>query len=387
MRTDTPFDQASPGAPLDIDQMFADAAVPDLGVDPTEVLVTGRRVRRRRRLATGAGLVAATAALAIGAVTVPGLLDGSPVDPAGPSTSSSPTASGGDAPEVGSSVRLRDVTMAVGNKPVEYTTRLDYRLARNGDGTPTPVLKVTTLRPRSLGDAGTVVFDHPRGQDGSVVSRINAHVALVVAPRGVDVMSIRDTSGSDLGGVASDRVDLPGSDSVAHVFVSERPTAEGTTLRGLLRRGTEVGLVSSEHEARYVSLPTVAPDPQHPGDVAFYSRNEGITGLFTSEGGSWSSTEDVRRGSLPGSATWNEVDGRSGHLRLWTVLPEGARSATASYRDESGERVEVTLALTALSSEQAQIGYGRDERVGSPTGDVTVTWVDADGTSHEQRLG
>lgn len=244
-----------PEAPFDIDELFRDADVPEMSVDPAAVLTTGRRARRRRRRTGAAGLAAVTlvAAAALLTTTGPG---GTPdANPAG-GTSTTTSAPEPSAPGPGEVVALPDLHLPFADPPRTAPATLRYAIATPEhpalDVTPqgqVSVLQVTVRAPGSQGGSQLIAFDPPNRAAESVVSAAQDRSVVVIAPTG-STITLDLAEDADPGEVVSDHVELPGTESSAWVFVTDRAVAEGDV------RGATVA-----HDGRsvHVSSTTAAP--------------------------------------------------------------------------------------------------------------------------------
>ncbi len=168
-----------------------------LDIDPTEVLGTGRRVVRRRRMAVAGGTLAAVAVLGAGSWAV---LDGS-ADRAAPEIPATRTSTG----------RLVEATLP-GPAGATYAVRLD---PATGD-------VVTVLRRRGTAATALVGRVSPAGSGAAwgTVS-VDPFVVLGVVPDEADQVMTR-YDGGDLGSTGMDEVPLPGTEFKAVIFTSEK---------------------------------------------------------------------------------------------------------------------------------------------------------------------
>lgn len=268
-----------PEAPFDIDELFRAAEVPDMAVDASTVVTTARRARHRRRLAGAAGLAAATlvAAGAFWTTTMPG--QAPDAGPAGSSSTTDPSPEPSP-PGPGEVVALRDLHLPFADPPRTAPATLRYAIATPEhpalDVTPqgrVSVLQVTVRAPGSQGGSQLVAFDPPGQAAGSVVSAAQDRSVVVIAPTGSTV-ALDLAEGADPGELVSDHVELPGTQSSAWVFVTERPVTEGDVL------GATVA-----HDGRSVHVSSMTGDPGQ-ARITTVERGESFVGTGGSCAGS-----------------------------------------------------------------------------------------------------
>lgn len=377
---------------FDVDELFHTADVPDMSVDTPAVVTAGRKVRRRRQLAGAASLAAATVVAALAVSTATGVLGAgrSPdADPAG-GTSASP---GPDAPAIGTSVRLSPVELPSmtgdGVPAAARTLELDYGMADpdhpvlgvDPDEGTVSVLRVTQTAPNEGGTGTVVSFDDPAGApERTTVSRVNDHVSLVIAPAGAAV-SLDTAPDADLGGIVSDSVDLPGTQSSVWFFATARPAASAD-LRGAV----------VDHDARFLHVPadqqsgsaqeltTVSPGTDGDPARVYYSDELDLFGLDTGQGSSYSKRPSQSEGEgLPGGLASTDGEGEVAELWIFQLVPGAARSATIAGEDGRA----IPLRLSPLTP-GLQLGYAHETGTVVPTGDLSVTWTDSRGSTQTQ---
>lgn len=275
-----------------------------LDIDPAEVLGTGRRVVRRRRMALAGGTLAAVTVLGAGSWAV---LDGS-ADRAVQEVPATRTgAPDGVAPDVVSTT----LTTGRGGAVPVYTVRLERASGRVG---------VTVTSPdgvtKDFGDVGRV----PTSGSGAVFATLSQQpfVAVGVVPADADHLVTR-FAGGDLGGTTTEEGPLTTTRWKAFLVHSEKSPG-GATLSGLA-----YGTGGRVFTAAGTELPAAAF-----GDRTVYvDEGAGEIGLLEPDGSATRPLPAAGSGDLP-HLVLGRGEGEAQRLVTTTsvVVPIGAQDVT-----------------------------------------------------------
>lgn len=275
-----------------------------IDIDATQVLGTGHRVVRRRRLALAAGSLAAATVVGVGAWAV---LDGSgarAVDQVPATRLPATRSTGAIAPDVVSAA-LRVTDAGPGSAVAGYTVRLDRSTGR-----------VTATQTSATGAAGpeVTVGTIPVGKPRAVWEVVSRDPFVVVGALPSDAVELMGRfTGGDIGGVTTRTADLATTSYQAFLFQSEKPSPRAD-LRGL-DWSTAGGVFSADGSA----LPSAAFGD---GRLVYVDAAGGEMGLVTPEGAALVPLQRVAADAPTGHVTSTISEGgKAGVTTFATVLP------------------------------------------------------------------
>ncbi len=342
----------------------ADAEGPAyVDVDPNAVVMSGRRVLRRRRLATGAGIAAAVVAL--GGVGVATLTDG--VDrTSDPAVSTSvPTATGPVSVDL---TRTADVGDAWGRPDGRASVRVTVdpkaRTWTNAliasDGSVSPQTSAA-LRANPL----TATWSRDPGAPGLVVGLLPA-AAVNWAPVWVDASPAS----------TQDVAAMPGTGLQAFALWHEGGAS--TQL---------AGLDWTDGQRVYTTSGAAVPSERVGDEVVFVDQTQGLMGIFGPGSSSFKELRDTPDGQQPSVMRGVLAEGSTMmESSVLVLLPAGATrvdvkpapgATLLSTNAISGGSTSGTLLVTRLRMPEATPGTGVDR----------VTWTNPDGTTASSKVG
>ncbi|EAQ00005.1 hypothetical protein JNB_07539 [Janibacter sp. HTCC2649] len=327
----------------DIHDLLVRAPAPDLTYDLSATLATGRRVRRRRRLAAVSGGVAALAAVAI-AFGAFGPLPGGNTQPAGPGTGSSSTEilDYRYAVEIGPSGAGRPAIITVFSVDAGKRTRIDRWTAKPG---------VITEAPKEIAPG----------------------ILLLVAPARARTFTL--VTESDVIRAIADPKPLVGTDYQVVTFALPTDT----------KAATPSDIIWTDATGAFDQAGKALPSVVNPttGEVLVLDTQRRLIMSQRPDGGSGS---DYPAGSTPW--TGDNFDTRSSSIQFLSatlVIPtQGLTAKDVTVRWNNG----ISTNATTLGKPGSEWTFLHTERTASPkveTGEVyptDVEWTDPSGTRH-----
>jgi hypothetical protein len=338
----------------------ADAEGPAyVDVDPHAVVTQGRRVVRRRRMAAGAGIAAASVAL--GLVGFAALGDG--VRRAEPLPGSSTNGSAGST-----------------------TGTVSVDLAHSADAAPEggapegrPTVRVTVDRVTGRVDY-SVVRDGVSVQAGTDTMPTSPQATTWVSPAGVDglVVGVVPAAATDLFPVWAG--DAPGATHTMEPLGSTSYQAFAIWHTGTPGETSLAGLDWSDGDTVYSSLGLPLPSGRSDGAVAFVDRALGVFGIIRDGSSATKSMVGLPADQVPVLMTGRA---RSGSALMdntvLVVLPAGSQGVDAE--PSAGATVESVSTSQSSTGDTIVILWVTASRDTAGTGVHRVTWTNADGSA------
>ncbi|MFL6169216.1 MAG: hypothetical protein ACJ711_06050 [Ornithinibacter sp.] len=350
----------------------ADAEGPAyVDVDPDAVVTSGRRVIRRRRLATGAGIAAAVLAIGAGSALVRAVGE----DRAGTTVPAGPTSglgAGYVSVDLDVSATLPGEQTAASDGPASVRVAVDERTltwratVTGRDGRPT-TRPATTLPANPRFSTYAEVGNRP----GLIVGLMPAAAKDIVAVWGTDPVESSFSSAP-----------VPGTDrqafAVRHSAAAD-PNVPGDTALA--------GFDWTDGQQVYTSAGSTVPSERIGDEVVFVDRQQGLMGIFGPGSTASKRLKDTPAGQQPAMMTGNVAEGSDAmEASVLVLLPAGATQVKVdaapgvtllSTNSTSGRSTGDTMVLTHLRVPKGVPGTGVDR----------VVWTNPDGTTASTEVG
>ncbi len=350
----------------------ADAEGPAyVDVDPNAVVTTGRRVIRRRRLATGAGIAAAVLAIGAGSALVGGV-GRERADTAVPAVSTTGLGPGSFSVDLDVSSALQGTITPQPNDPtsarvdVNEQTKM-WRVSVTGsDGRP-------TTRP------ATTLPANPRF---STYAEVGTRPGLIVGLMPIAAQNMLPVWGTDGVESSSSNAIVLGTDRRAFAIrysAPPDPNVPGDTMF--------VGFDWTDGDSVFTSAGTRVPSARLLDAVAFVDETQGLFGLFGPETTASKRLNDTPKGTLPGLMTGKvPINSATMQSYVLVLLPAGAKGVDVLA--SSGATVQSIDTAPAGSIGQTMVLVRLTNPKDTPgTGVERLRWTNADGSAGSGTIG